>query len=397
MKKFLFALMAAVLVASQLLFPVAASGSCGDIYTVTYQDTLGKIASTCDVTVADIATLNPQVTNWDLIYVGQMLRMSSSVPLTSLTGNTTYYTNTGYARVGLSATRVVPGESIVVSVTGFPANSEIDYWVGVRGAAPSVFYDGTVSSTGTATQTVAIPSDADVGEYWTVQVVTTSLANIVKVTSASIYIGTTSSTTTNTGFARVSVSATSATVGGQVTVTVSGFPANSEIDYRVGKNGDTFSVVYDGTVSAAGTASQVITIPSNANVGEYWTVQVVTTSQASIVKVTSALIYIGTTGTTTTTSGTAKVSLSTTRVSAGGTVVVSVSGFPANSEVDYRVGKSGQSFSVAYDGTIASNGTAELTITIPSTAVSGEYWVVQVVTTSLAKITSVTSQTIYIP
>lgn len=404
MKTFLFAMMAAILVASQLMFPVAASstpaalasGSCGDIYTVTYQDTLAKIATACDTTVANILTLNPQVTDFNVIYVGQMLRLSSSVPLTSLTGSTTTYTNTGYARVGLSATRVVPGESLVVYVTGFPANSEIDYRVGVRGSDASVVYDGTVSSTGAATQTVTIPSDADVGEYWTVQVVTTSLANIVKVTSASIYIGTSSSTTTNTGYARVSLSAARATVGGQLTVSVGGFPANSEIDYRVGQNGEPFSVAYDGTVSSAGTASQVITIPSDANVGEYWTVQVITTSQASIVKVTSALIYIGT-ASTSTSSGTAKVSLSATQADEGDTVVVYVSGFPVNSEIDYRVGKLGQDFSVAYDGTVGSDGKAQQTITIPAAANSGEYWVVRVVTTSLANITSVTSHTIYIP
>jgi hypothetical protein len=341
--------------------------------------------------VDELLTLNPQVGNPDLIYVGQLLRLSSDVPLSSL-GTYTVPTNTGYAQVAVSATRAVPGDTITVTVSGFPANSEIDYRVGPRGSDPSKIYDGSVSSTGAASQVITIPADADYGEYWTVQVVTTSQASIVRVTSASIYISTTSSTSYTNGL--ISVSATQAKVGDTVTVSVSGFPAYADIDYRVSKYGSAFIAAYDGTVTSSGTSSQVITIPSDANVGEYWVVQVITTSQAKIVQATSPLIHIVTTSTTSTT---AKVSLSTTSAGASGTVTVTASGFPANADIDFRLGKSGADFSVAYDGKTDSNGAASQVVTIPSGAVSGENWVVKVITTGLKDITSVTSSTIHVP
>ncbi len=139
---------------------------------------------------------------------------------------------------------------MTVYVAGFPANSEIDYRVGQSGEDFSVVYDGTVGSDGSTNQTITIPSDAANGEYWVVQVITTSLANVTAVNSHTIYISDTSTTTYTSYYARVSVSATQAAVGGSVTVSVSGFPANTEIDYRLGEQGQDFSVVYDGTTNA---------------------------------------------------------------------------------------------------------------------------------------------------
>lgn len=302
MKTFAIALVAAFLIAGQIFTPAAAapapaglaSGNCGDTYTVQYTDYLARIAGYCGTTVINILTLNPQIFNPNLVYAGQVLRLTSSAPITywPTYNYNSYYTNTGYARVSLSATRAQAGDEVTVYASGFPANSEIDYRVGVRGEDYSVVYDGTVGSAGTSSQTITIPSDANVGEYWVVEVITTSLANEVKVYSPSIYIGAYYTYTTYTGYARVSVSATQADVGDEVTVSVSGFPANCEIDYRLGVKGENFSVVYDGAVGSNGSTSQTITIPSGADTGEYWVVQVITTSLKDITQVYSHTIYI---------------------------------------------------------------------------------------------------------
>ena len=79
----------------------------------------------------------------------------------------------------------------------------------------------------------------------------------------------------------------------------------------------------------------------------------------------------------------ARVSLSTTRAGAGDDVTVSVSGFPAKADIDFRIGRKGKSYSVAYDGKTNSNGNASKTITIPSNANEGQDWVVRVLTTDL--------------
>jgi LysM repeat protein len=301
MKRVLFALFAAILIAVQIFAPVSAAttssstaaSTCGDTYVVQRLDWLAKIASRCSMTVAEILALNPQIVNPSLIYTGQTLRLTSSAPevyVPTYTGTTT--STSGYARISLSSSYASAGSSITVYVSGFPVNVDIDYRVYRSGQAFSTIYDGTTSSTGIASQAITIPSDAEKGEYWYVQVVTTELASATQVTSHWIYIGSYNPYTSYTGYAQVSLSATTVTADSEITVTVKGFPAYAEIDYRVGKQGSAFSEVYDGTLSSSGTNSQVITIPSTAVAGEYWYVQVVTTSLAGITDVTSHTIYI---------------------------------------------------------------------------------------------------------
>jgi hypothetical protein len=90
----------------------------------------------------------------------------------------------------------------------------------------------------------------------------------------------------------VTVSTVSVVRGGSVTVTVSGFPANAELDYRIGKQGAGYTAVVDGKTNASGYATATVTIPSSAVVGEKWVVVVMTTSIKNGVTVTSAAITI---------------------------------------------------------------------------------------------------------
>jgi protein involved in polysaccharide export with SLBB domain len=298
MKTLVPALLIAFLITGMFFSPAAAASApaglasvdCGDTYVVQPGNYLAQIAAYCGTTVASILALNPQIIYPSLIYPGQVLRLTSSAPV-STTTTTTY---SGYARVSLSATRAEAGDDVVVYVSGFPAYAEIDYRVGLLGEDFTDIYDGTVAANGTDSQTITIPDDAEKGEYWVVEVVTTSLADEIAVKSHSIYISQYNSTTTYTysGYARVSLSATRVAVGDDVTVYVSGFPAYAEIDYRVGLQGEDFSVVYDGTVGSTGSDTLTIDVPDDAEAGEYWVVQVVTTSLKNIVSVTSHTIYI---------------------------------------------------------------------------------------------------------
>jgi len=92
----------------------------------------------------------------------------------------------------------------------------------------------------------------------------------------------------------------------------------------------------------------------------------------------------------------AQVILSKTRAEAGDEITVHVRGFPANANIDFRVGKQGESYTTAYDGKTGSNGEANMAITIPSEADKGEHWVVRVMTTELVVGPDVTSPAILI-
>lgn len=306
MKKFMFALIAVLFIAGQMFSPVAAattaSSSCGDTYVVQPHDYLALIANACGTTVADILALNTQITNPNIIFYGQVLRMTGDAPAQSWPTYVPYYNPvysptvaySGSARVSVSTSRAVAGDTVTVTISGYPAYADLDFRLGLKGDTYSYVYDGKTDAYGRTSTTITIPSEASTGDYWVVEVITTGLKSVVDVTSASIYIGTYSSTTytSYSGYARVTLSKTSVAPGGTVVVTVSGFPAGAEIDYRVGVKGSAYSVVYDGTVGSNGTTNQTITIPSSAAAGEYWIVQVLTTSQKTVVSVNSHSIYI---------------------------------------------------------------------------------------------------------
>jgi len=241
MKTFIMALAAAILIAGQLFTPAAAAPTtaglanelCGSTYTVKHADNLTKIASLCDTTIANILANNSQITDPNIIYTGQVLRLTGgavrySTTYTVRSGDTmqeiadmfdttvtailranpgvtnassiytglvlnipsgsTYTGYTGNARVTLSTTRGESGDTITVYVRGFPANSYIDYRVGEEEEDYSVVYDGTVGSDGTDSITITIPNDADEGEYWVVLVTTTSQRDGVEAVSPTIYI-----------------------------------------------------------------------------------------------------------------------------------------------------------------------------------------------------------------
>lgn len=238
MKTFILAFAAAILMAVQLITPVAAapvssglaSEACGTTYTVKNRDNLSKIASLCGVAVADILALNSQITNPNLIYPGQVLRISGSVNTSSYT---THYT-------------VKSGDTLASIASQFGTTV-----YAIQAANPYLYYNSIYTG-----QVLNIP--------------------------ASTYVGA----------ARVSLSTTTAGPGDAVTVYVRGFPANSYIDYRLGEDGENYSAVYDGKIDSQGSASATITIPSTAHIGEYWVVLVTTTSQKNGVEVTSHTIYI---------------------------------------------------------------------------------------------------------
>lgn len=245
MKKFLFAFMAVVLVAGLVLSPVAAAPAlsplanekCGGTYTVKHNDSIYKIAAYCGVPVYNILALNPELTDPGLIRTGQVLRLTGQLPATE-TYSKTY--------------RVKPGDTLSSIMNKFDVT-----FVDLRDANPDLWYEGIY-----------------VGE----------VLNIPVNYSTTGY--------SSDGYASVSLSTAYARAGNVITVYVSGFPANARIDYRLGEEGEEWSVAYDGIVAKDGTAIASVAIPYEADLGEYWVVVVTTTSQAKGVEAISPTIYI---------------------------------------------------------------------------------------------------------
>jgi len=237
MKKLVYAFVVALLLAGQVFAPVsaaaadstAAQSTCGDTYIVQRGDYLAKIARNCNVPLATIISLNPQIRNINRIYAGQVIRLTSAGTIPD-TGRTYIVQRGDY--LSLIAWRF--GTTVWELLR---LNPEI--------VNPSRIYPG---------QVIRLPAGA-------------------------------------TGL-NVSLSTIAPKPGAPVTVTVRGFPANTGIDFRTGKQGQAYVGVVDGKTNAYGEATVTITIPNSAVKGEKWVVKVVTTELASGVEATSPVMTI---------------------------------------------------------------------------------------------------------
>ncbi len=244
MKTFVYALVALALLLGLVVSPASAApaaAACGDTYVVQKGDYLTKIAKTCGVTYDSLVKANPEIKNPSLIYVGQVIRIKAgaSVPTpTPAPSSGTTYT-------------VVKGDTL--------------YKIAVR--------------FGTTTQAILAANP---------EIKNASLIYVGQVIK--LPVGSTSGGGATSGL--VTISATSAKVGAVIDVTVKGFPANAEVDFRLGKQGEAYSVVVDGKTDASGNVTGKVTIPTIAKAGEKWVVVAMTTSLAAGKSATSPVITI---------------------------------------------------------------------------------------------------------
>lgn len=202
-----------------------------------------------------------------------------------------YYTATPSTGVSASVSTVAANETFTVTVFGFPTKQSIDIYLGKEGAAASVVLDGMTDSNGAAVVSMVMPSGAAKDEKWVLRVTTTELSPNISATSTVMTIIVRESTSTPTG-AYAAVSSTSLKPGDTFTVTAAGFPKNASIDFRLGLEGKTYTVVADGTTDTNGAASTTMTIPSSAVKGEKWVVTVITTDRVDVVSKTTSVITI---------------------------------------------------------------------------------------------------------
>ena len=312
MKRILIALTVSILMVGLFVAPASASApagtlsanTCGMTYIVEGGDNLYKIAYKCGTTVPELLALNPQITDVSLIYTGQVLRMNKSADygialidpvywffqylsnLRTIASTGSAYTNYSNANVSLSVTQGEAGDNITITVSGFPAYTQIDYMISEKDQAYTDVYDGATDANGKASETISISAIAKTGEKWIVKVATTSGLVGVNAYSPTINIIDDGSS------AEVLLSAREARAGDLITIYVSGFPALASIDYEIGRIGKKYSQVYDGIINSNGEATMIIAIPSEAKDGENWFVRVITTSEKDIVEDDSPVIHI---------------------------------------------------------------------------------------------------------
>lgn len=256
MKRFTYLFVVAAMLLGLFFSPLTAStaaaeSTCGDTYTVVRGDYIAKIVQKCNVTVDTIRKANPEIKDLNLIYPGQVIRLKvdASVPTPTPTPN-----------------------------PGTPATSGT-YTV-VRGdylSAIAKRFNTTVSEILKVNPEIKNASLIYVGQ-------------IIKLPGG-VSNPTPGTPSTPAGMS-ITLSTRTAKVGAQVEVKVTGFPANKDVDFRLGKEGSAYSVAVDAKTDANGAATAKVTIPSGAVVNEKWVVKVLTTELAKVVEITSPTITI---------------------------------------------------------------------------------------------------------
>ena len=210
MKRTLIALFIVVLLAGTFATsPVAAQTTCGTSYTVVKGDYLNSIAKKCGTTASAILAVNPGITNWNIIYPGQVLKLPSGtttpvvagsvyivkpgdtlsgiaalfkVTLSSLLTANPAITNAnriekgqqiklpaGAAQirtVGITPVSGKAGDSITLGATGFKPSSEVDIRFGQSETTTESIGKVTTDSHGAVLQKVTVPSTAQSGKVY---------------------------------------------------------------------------------------------------------------------------------------------------------------------------------------------------------------------------------------
>lgn len=237
-KTILYSFILVALLAGLFASPASAE-ACGSTYTVQKGDYLMKIAQTCGISYDALLAANPQIKDPNIIRVGQVLRIDPKAALPDSSSGSSTSNTSGWEYT------VVKGDTLYKISVRFGVSARDLINANPQLDDPSLLTVG---------QKLRIPYSSSTG--------------------------------------MVTLSTTRARAGATVEVKVKGFPANMDIDFRLGKEGEAYSVVVDGRTDAEGKASAKITIPSSAKSGEKWLVKVLTTGMANGREATSALITI---------------------------------------------------------------------------------------------------------
>jgi LysM repeat protein len=322
-------------------------------YIVQPGDYLSAIANTYGTTVAAILALNPQITDPNLIYPGEVLQIPvglATTPVIPLTG--------AYAVV--TPTVNSPGAKIQVSVNGFPANTSILVSAHpLNSTSVEVNKDATTNANGKVTLTLKLPSylNGNYSQAWVAQVYTT-IGTSVYVTSNQFIVGTLTAPVTASGTFTYVVRP-----GDYLALIAEEYGTSVAAILALNPQLTTSPYIYPG---------EVLTIPSYG----------VTT-----VPTTPVIPLTGTFAEIIPNSG-----------PQGSEVQVVVNGFPANTPVEIGLHKLNRKLiERTADATTDSNGAVTVTMRIPTgqNINNNRVWLAQVSTTSGSSLT-VTSNPFYV-
>lgn len=168
----------------------------------------------------------------------------------------------------------------------------------------------------------------------------------------------------------ISVSPRHAAVGTDVTVRLSGFPAQSPVDLGIGRVNAGFDVIAEGMTSPEGTMGTVVTIPDFVDPEDEWVM--VAAAADNQVKVVSERLNISVRDQE------ASLQVSPRQVEVGSIVDVKARGFAPGADLKIGIGRVNSEYDIINQGKTDPDGALQTEVTIPDFVEPEDEWVIVV-------------------
>ena len=140
---------------NNFIINASAQSPCGNTYIVLPGDTIEEIAELCGTTVDAILKINPEITDPDNLYPGQIIR----IPDVESVFETI---------IAIAPACGLPGTNLLVVGSGFPVNTDVQLSIGQKGFEPVEIGVTTSDEFGRIDTSVILPSSAQPGTIWVV-------------------------------------------------------------------------------------------------------------------------------------------------------------------------------------------------------------------------------------
>jgi len=167
---------------------VSAQSTCGATVTIMPGDGLTQIARRCGTTLQALLAANPQISDPNRLFVGQILTIPGQMGATSS------------SVVAIYPLSGAPGSAITVIVNGLPANMPIQIGLGPVNSEFLTTQQLTSDAFGGLQTVVTIPTSAGAGQQWIVGVATLD-GSAGAISRIFVVIGTSTSPTPTPGAA----------------------------------------------------------------------------------------------------------------------------------------------------------------------------------------------------
>ncbi len=322
-----------------------AQGPCGATETVVYRDTLRKIANRCDTSVTAILNVNPEITNPNLIFVGQVInipRDDDEMP-----------DRPGEAAITIQPSSGPAGSTLYVTGQNYPALTEVIVGIGAPASEPVTSFRAMTNASGTLNTQIAVPTEARVNERFVVVAYVPGRGGARAISQEFV-------TTSGEQGATVLITPQQGPPASDVRLRATGFAANRSMEIGFGRVESEYDIVARVVTDANGSIDRQVQVPGFANAGAQY-VFVVRPEGTSNETISNVFTATGNGETQI-----PQITISPRQGAPDSNIQVAISGFPMNTRISYGIGELNGQLLDLYSTRTNRNGTAQVTLQVPN-------------------------------